>query len=197
VNPPAPAPGADHILLLPHRPQWAAGFQALAARARAALGELALRIDHIGSTAVAGLPAKDVIDLQVTVASLEAARGPLAAGGFVERGPRHDAAPPGTAWTEADTAKLLWREPAGLPRANLHLRVAGRANQRLPLLMRDYLRGNAPAAAAYGEFKQRLAAAVATPALYAPAKDPVFHLIAQAAERWAAASGWEPGHPDA
>src|SRR5207245_10869824 len=50
---------------------WPAEFEAIADVLRRELGLLAVRIDHIGSTAVADLPAKDVIDLQVTVASLD------------------------------------------------------------------------------------------------------------------------------
>jgi len=53
---------------------WHAEFEAIADLLRRELGSLAVRIDHIGSTAVPGLPAKDVIDLQVTVASLDRGR---------------------------------------------------------------------------------------------------------------------------
>ena len=49
------------------------GISAIAARLRQVLGGLALRIDHIGSTSVPGLPAKDIIDIQVTVAALDKA----------------------------------------------------------------------------------------------------------------------------
>jgi GrpB-like predicted nucleotidyltransferase (UPF0157 family) len=67
------------ITIVDYRPQWVAEFTALAAQLQAALGALALRIDHIGSTAVPGLAAKDIIDVQVTVADfspdLEAAFG--------------------------------------------------------------------------------------------------------------------------
>ena len=59
--------------IIPYQPAWPAEFQAIAAAQRQALGGLALRIDHIGSTSVPGLPAKDVIDVQVSVAALEAA----------------------------------------------------------------------------------------------------------------------------
>ena len=52
--------------------RWPAEFGRIGTALRAALGGLALRIDHIGSTAVPGLAAKDVIDVQVTVAALDA-----------------------------------------------------------------------------------------------------------------------------
>lgn len=51
------------IRIVPCRPAWPAEYAALAADLRAALGPLALRVDHIGSTAVPGLAAKDVIDV--------------------------------------------------------------------------------------------------------------------------------------
>jgi GrpB-like predicted nucleotidyltransferase (UPF0157 family) len=49
-------------------PAWPGHFAGLAARIRAALGERALRVEHVGSTAVPGLPAKPVIDIDLTVA---------------------------------------------------------------------------------------------------------------------------------
>jgi GrpB-like predicted nucleotidyltransferase (UPF0157 family) len=61
---------------------------------RAALGERALRIDHIGSTSVPGLAAKDVIDVQVTVAALADA-DPLVAAGFPVYAITRDHVPPG------------------------------------------------------------------------------------------------------
>src|SRR5688572_8083095 len=60
------------IAIVPYDERWPAEFDQIATALRAALGQLALRIDHIGSTSVPGLPAKDVIDVQVTVAELDA-----------------------------------------------------------------------------------------------------------------------------
>jgi len=58
------------IVIAPYDPQWPLEFQRLGDPLRTALGDLALRIDHIGSTAVPGLSAKDVIDVQITVSTL-------------------------------------------------------------------------------------------------------------------------------
>jgi len=52
-------------------PLWSEKFQAKAADIRRALGNVALRIDHIGSTAIAGMAAKPVIDMQISVAGFE------------------------------------------------------------------------------------------------------------------------------
>jgi GrpB-like predicted nucleotidyltransferase (UPF0157 family) len=59
------------IEIVPYRASWPNEFKTLAAELRHALGDLALRIDHIGSTSIPGLAAKDRIDVQVTVTSLE------------------------------------------------------------------------------------------------------------------------------
>src|SRR5438309_1213301 len=63
----------NRIEILPYDPRWPEEFRALGAVLRAALGDVALRIDHIGSTSVPGLAAKNIIDVQVSVAALDAA----------------------------------------------------------------------------------------------------------------------------
>jgi len=52
-------------------PDWATQFAIKAGAIRQALGALAQRIDHVGSTAIAGLAAKPIIDIQVSVADFE------------------------------------------------------------------------------------------------------------------------------
>ena len=52
-------------------PTWPARFAAEAARIRTALGPLALAVDHVGSTAVPGLAAKPIIDIQISVAQVQ------------------------------------------------------------------------------------------------------------------------------
>ncbi|HET8851853.1 MAG TPA: GrpB family protein [Ktedonobacteraceae bacterium] len=59
------------IVISPYDPQWPLEFRQLGMPLRAVLGDLALRVDHIGSTSVPGLAAKDVIDVQITVAALD------------------------------------------------------------------------------------------------------------------------------
>ena len=170
---------------------------ATARRIRDVLGPAALRIDHIGSTAVPGLPAKNVIDVQIAVADLDAADA-LAAAGFRPFGERMvDHCPPGADASPEQWTKRLFTEPDGERRANVHVRVEGRANQRYALLFRDYLRGHPRTADAYAELKRRLAAHMPDTNTYADVKDPAVDLIALAAEDWAAATGWQPGPSDA
>ena len=79
----------------------------------------------------------------------------------------------------------------------MHVRVQGRANQRYPLLFRDYLRAHPGPTGAYAELKRRLAAHLADPDTYPEVKDPAVDLIYFAAEEWAEVTGWEPGESDA
>ena len=57
--------------ILPYQETWPSEFQKIASLLRQTLGELAVRLDHIGSTAVPGLLTKDVIDIQITIATLD------------------------------------------------------------------------------------------------------------------------------
>ncbi|POZ60091.1 GrpB family protein [Chromobacterium alticapitis] len=179
------------IEIVPHQVSWAAEFEIVAARLRAAMGEQALRIDHIGSTAVRGLAAKDVIDVQLTVAELsEDMAGLLSAAGFPRKPFNRDHLPPGCDDAPRQWEKFFFREPAGQRRTHIHVRRAGGANQRYALLFRDYLRSHPGMADAYGELKRRLAAHLADPNSYPDVKDPAVDLIYLAAEQWAAQTGW-------
>ena len=73
------------VTIVEPKATWPLEFETISRSLRDALGALALRIDHIGSTSVPGLPAKDVIDVQVTVATLDRERlaPALARAGFV------------------------------------------------------------------------------------------------------------------
>lgn len=61
-------PANEAVTICPYNPGWPARYQALSAEIRAALGEVALNLEHVGSTSVEGLAAKDVIDMDLTVA---------------------------------------------------------------------------------------------------------------------------------
>ena len=179
------------ILIEPSSERGPAQFAEIAARLRGVLGERALRIDHIGSTAVPGLAAKPVIDVQVSVERLGDAQ-PLADAGLEEIDVPGDHRPPGATGPDADWQKRLFTI-RGATAANVHVRVDGRANQRYALLFRDYLRAHPDAAGAYEELKRRLARELSDRVAYTLVKDPACDLIAIAAEAWAAGTGWEPG----
>jgi GrpB-like predicted nucleotidyltransferase (UPF0157 family) len=67
----AGAPEAESIEIVPGDPHWPENFQHLAGLIHDALGELALDVEHVGSTSVPGLPAKPIIDIDLTVAHSE------------------------------------------------------------------------------------------------------------------------------
>lgn len=186
------------IEIVPYKPSWPGEFLVIGRDLRRGLGDLALRIDHIGSTSVPGLAAKDIIDIQVTVSHLnrdiEEALNSL---GYT----RHEAItqdhiPPGSPGQAQSWIKWLFKPPAGQCATNLHVRMAGRANQRYALLFRDYLRLHPATAQAYAELKQRLAEHLADPQMYPEVKDPAVDLIYLAAQDWARDTGWEAGPSD-
>lgn len=187
------------VEIIPYQNSWAREFSEIAARLRQGLGKLALRIDHIGSTAVPGLAAKDVIDIQITVAELsqELLTAMLALGYSRVEGLQQDHRPAQAVEDAAEWEKWYFKPPPGQRRTHTHVRVAGRANQRFALLFRDYLRAHPATAEAYAELKRRLAQYLADPGMYPDVKDPAVDLIYLAAEEWAKVSGWEAGMPDA
>jgi GrpB-like predicted nucleotidyltransferase (UPF0157 family) len=164
-------------------------FARLGERLRRALGEAALRIDHIGSTAVPGLAAKPVIDVQISVPALDPVRpfaDPLRGLGFVYRADNRE------------RTKRYFREPPGTARTHIHVRRAGSISEQLPLLFRDYLRAHPDEADRYAELKRELARVhEADRHAYTEAKVPHFWEVIAAADRWAQACGWEPGGSDA
>jgi GrpB-like predicted nucleotidyltransferase (UPF0157 family) len=180
------------ITIVPYRESWAAEFGALSERLRTALGPRALRVEHVGSTSVAGLAAKDVIDVQVSVSALDDHVGQsLAAIGLrADRSISGDHVPPGATGSPEEWRKMFFFEAPGDRRANVHVRAAGRLNERYALLFRDYLRAHPRVGDAYAELKRRLSASLAVPGDYADVKDPAVDLIYLAAEQWAATTDW-------
>ena len=182
------------VTILQYQTHWCSDFDLIASELWAVLQGDALKVDHIGSTAVPGLCAKDVIDVQVTVGSLDdiVARKLLQAGFTTHTDMwRQDHLPPGFQANHQDWTKLFFMQQPGARRSNIHIRQVGKPNQRYPLLVRDFLREDVRTAEAYGRLKQRLAEALADPKAYPDVKDPAADLIYLAAERWAAHGNWQ------
>ena len=188
-----------YLEIVPYKTNWSSDFHQIASSLRQGLGDSALRIDHIGSTSVPSMAAKDVIDIQLTVAALD--QGVLAAmlalGYSQPQGIWRDHRPANAEGPETEWEKWFFNPPPGQRRTNTHVRIPGRANQRYALLFRDYLRSHAATAEAYSELKRRLARHLADPQMYPEVKDPAVDLIYLAAQEWAATTHWQPGQSDA
>jgi GrpB-like predicted nucleotidyltransferase (UPF0157 family) len=186
------------VTIHPYQSDWPLLFQEIAATLRQTLGRSALRIDHIGSTSIPGLAAKNRIDIQITVAKLddELLSNMLSLAMTQYKGPRHDHVPPGSNNADREWEKWLFIQRGGRCEANIHVRIQGTLNQRYPLLFRDYLRCHPATADAYAELKRRLAANLADPDTYPEVKDPAVDLIYLAAEEWATVTGWVMGESD-
>ncbi len=181
------------INMVSYNPNWVFEYQQLAAELQELVGARCLRMDHIGSTAVVGLAAKDVIDVQITVANLasETVSTILAQAGYQPVPDLQDSLV-GVHQGSVELKKAFLCERKSARRANIHVREAGRLNQRYALLFRDYLRSNAAVRAAYQQIKLELAQRFPndTQAYYA-IKDPYMDTVFAAAELWAEASGWQ------
>lgn len=187
------------ITIVPYRVAWPEEFSQLGAVLRQALGGLAVRIDHIGSTSVPGLAAKDILDVQITVQDLDhSIERRMKRAGFERlEGIWRDHVPPGAPATESEWTKWMFRPASAQRPANIHVRLAGRLNQRYPLLFRDYLRTHPSAAEAYAQVKRALAKYHADDQdAYYDVKDPVCDIIMCSAEEWGAATHWEEGPSD-
>lgn len=135
--------------VVPYDPRWPVEFERERARIGAALGETAIRVEHNGSTAVPGLAAKPVIDIQVSVARLQPmnAYAPALTRLGYTHVPHDD-----------DAFCPFFHRPAKWPHTHhVHVVEAGGAEERRTLAFRDYLRAHPDAAREYAALKERLA----------------------------------------
>jgi GrpB-like predicted nucleotidyltransferase (UPF0157 family) len=174
-------PVADPVELVAYSDEWAHSFQVWRKRLSEALGDAAVRIEHVGSTSVAGLEAKAIIDIQVSVIDVE----------------DEDAYVPAI---EALGVSLRFREPGhryfrpsgDRPRTvQIHVCREGGEWEREHLLFRDYLRADREARDAYARLKQDLADRYRDDRLaYNEGKTGFIVDMLSEAEAWATATGW-------
>lgn len=128
---------------------WPAAFEAEAARLRAALKSLALRIDHHGSTAIPGLGAKPIIDIQISVATLQPLSvygAKLEAIGYIHV-PHPD-----------DSFCPFFHRPIRWPHSHhVHVVERGGREERRTLAFRDYIRNHPAVAREYEQLKRTIA----------------------------------------
>jgi GrpB-like predicted nucleotidyltransferase (UPF0157 family) len=133
-------------------PRWVMEFEAERDHIAQVLGNLACRIEHNGSTAVPGLEAKPVIDIQVSVEQLQPIRAyaqPLATLGYVHVPHVDDAVCP------------FFHRPREWPHTHhVHVVQSGGHEERRTLAFRDFLREHSDVAWEYVTLKKRLATLV-------------------------------------
>jgi GrpB-like predicted nucleotidyltransferase (UPF0157 family) len=172
----------ESVRVLPYDPAWPQSFTAWRGRLASLLGPVACRIDHVGSTSVPGLAAKPIVDIQVSVASMDDEDRyvpPVEAAGLQLR--------------FRDDEHRYFQPPPGQPDdVHVHVCQQGSGWERLHLLFRDYLRASGSARAAYAAAKREAAGLWADQgAAYTWAKSEVILGILSRAEAWAEAAGWE------
>ena len=160
------------IVIVRYDPRWPERFAEESARLQAAIGEWAVAIEHVGSTAVPGLGAKPIVDIGVALRSFEDALRcitPLVEQGWVCMG---EFGIPG---------RIFFRKPTDHPEPGQSPNGVGRTHQVHMyeqnheqfinhLALREYLRANADAAAEYEALKRRLADELDDVEAYAEAK---------------------------
>jgi GrpB-like predicted nucleotidyltransferase (UPF0157 family) len=142
----------DRISIVPYDPSWPAAFETEAMLLRSALKTAALRIDHQGSTAVPGLGAKPIIDIQVSVSTLRPLSvygAKLEALGYVHV-PHPD-----------DSFCPFFYRPTRWPHTHhVHVVKRGGREERRTLAFRDYLRDHFDVAREYEALKRAVAAQI-------------------------------------
>ncbi|HLI52287.1 MAG TPA: GrpB family protein [Thermomicrobiaceae bacterium] len=139
---------AGPIVVVDYDPVWREWFESLRALLAGVLGDLAPIIEHVGSTAVPGLAAKPIIDIDVIIDSRETL--PEVVERLATVGYRHegDLGIPG---------REAFRPPDGSIAHHLYVCERGNAASREHLRLRDYLRSHPDAVQAYAALKRRLA----------------------------------------
>ena len=135
------------VVVVPYDEKWKRDFLEIEAELRETLGGLALRIEHVGSTAVEGLSAKPIIDIDVVIEDgtvLDAVVAALAKIGYIHEGDL------GIAGREA----FRYEGKEHLQKHHLYVCQRDSAELRRHLAFRDYLRANRSAMREYGRIKE-------------------------------------------
>lgn len=185
----------EPLTLAASDPAWARRGERVCARVAAALPGKGIRVDHIGSTAVPGLLAKDVVDVQVGIRRLADADSPGFVGALLRAGYLR------TVDNVTDTPHPAGADPARWGKryfggqdpgciVHLHVREIGSAGYEFALAFRDWLRAVPAARQEYAAVKQALAARLDSTSAYASAKEPWFDTAYPLVRQWVARHGW-------
>lgn len=178
----------DPIIVVPYDSQWKAEFLEIGRNIRNSLGSIAIRIDHIGSTSIEGLDAKPIIDIQVSVASLEPIEFYKQLFGNIGFHHRAD---------NIDRSKRYFRETTGSKRVHIHVRESGGFSEQFALLFRDYLRVHSGDCRRYADTKYKLMELYRNERdKYVEEKGAIIWDIMRSASNWSQEIGWKPGKTD-
>jgi len=188
--------GPVRIVTGPPPPRtWAVQAELILDRLRRQLGQRIRTAHHIGSTAVPGLPAKDVLDLQLgvqTLADADQIAEALREAGFPRRVDiTTDNAKPDDPGPERWAKRFHASADPARP-VHVHLRVVGGPGWRFALAFRDWLRAEGDIRDEYTEVKRVLVAAGGGSRAYAQAKEPWFNEIWPRLRTWTEQTNWTP-----
>jgi GrpB-like predicted nucleotidyltransferase (UPF0157 family) len=179
------------VEVVAYRETWSRDFNLIASTLDQAGAPGIISIEHVGSTSVPGLAAKNVIDVQVRVTALEreAVIERFSALGYRLR-------PEG--WNTIEQtrsgpeAKLVFASPGVDRRANVHVRTDSSCGAYDTLLFRDFLRDDAAIREAWSEFKCSIVATCPSIDLlgYGQIKRPAWVVLMSAADNWARDHDW-------
>ncbi len=189
---------SEKIEIIAFNPEWRNQFEMAKELLVAKLDDVIQSIEHIGSTSIEGLGAKNRIDIQLGVIEIsqeicDLINERLEGLGFHRAFLSKDHLPPGEfeakGWEKIYLQGFTDLWPF---RANIHIRKIKAKNYRYALLFRDYLRANKEAAMAYERVKKNLSKYLPNDReAYCEIKDPVCDLIMLNANKWAIESNWE------
>lgn len=139
---------SEKIIVEDYNPEWANHFRELETMIWKEVSDIALAIEHVGSTSVVGLAAKPIIDIDIVIASpqqLVSVINRLQKLGYEHRG------------NLGIEGREAFRAPQGTIKHHLYVCVQGCTALKNHLLLRDHLRKDPRALAQYGELKKNLA----------------------------------------
>src|SRR4030042_5400238 len=143
------------VKLVPHNSRWAELFEEEKHLLKKTFGDSIIAIEHIGSTAIPGIPAKPIIDINIGVKSLKVARDMKEK--FEKLGYEHRPFVLGKTKDDLKWQELYVRGPEAKRTHYVHVTVFGGSYWKNDLLFRDFLRKNPERAKQYAELKEKLA----------------------------------------
>lgn len=143
------------VKLVPHNPKWEKLFEKEKQLLKKTFGDIILAVEHIGSTAIPGIPAKPIIDINIGVESLDVARNIKEK--FEKLGYEHRPFVPGKTKVDLKWQELYVKGPEAKRTHYVHVTVFGGSYWKNDLLFRDFLRKNPERAKQYAELKKQLA----------------------------------------